>query len=395
MFLFHLLYYIPKRYTLIISLVFLSFRWRDPRRTVITLDGNDSSINLEFLKATAALMDEWPKANILANKMFTQDTRKAVLLTSRNMAETMVDILTKYQDIGIHYICAGKLTSDQEEHAFGRRRQMAGTNYWTEVRQFFESETIIRSVNLVKLSGYTLKEVKEQMTPVLEDKQKDDEELSRELVEQVDANSIDIEPGDMAPGEAGGVGHFSGYVARSASKKLRCEDCKAALVMGNKELPHVLLEGGEDVRSALPEMFSGMIELQDRGGLLYPSDECIHLVMMGLEIFKAIVQPAALRGKLMSAHSAEGVFALIYTEILQNNPDMARLECNSGCSLVTTVVPAVARTLFRVFGKNVVAKANSDHRLKESDKKRFGTNDHRNCRSKSNFKVQKLNGQKS
>lgn len=61
------------------------------------------------------------------------------------------------------------MTSDKEEHAFGLRRQMAGTNYWTEVRQIFESGTIIRSVNLVKLSGYTLKEIKEQLTPVLED----------------------------------------------------------------------------------------------------------------------------------------------------------------------------------------------------------------------------------
>ena len=167
----------------------------------------------------------------------------------------MVDILQRYQDRDIQYICSGKLTSDKEEHAFVRRRKMTGINYWTEVRQFFDSQTIIRSVNLVKLSGYTLKEIKEQMTPVLENKKKDDEELSRKLVEQVDVNSIDLEPGDMTPGEAGGVGHFSGYIARSACKNLRCEDCKAVLVKMDKELPHVPVEGGEDVRSALPEIF--------------------------------------------------------------------------------------------------------------------------------------------
>ncbi len=148
----------------------LYFRWKDPRRAVITLDGDDSKVNLEFLKSATVLMDEWPKSNIPANRMFTQDTPKAVFLTSRSVTETVMDILQKFQDRGIKYICSGKLTSDKEEHAFGRRRQMAGTNYWTEVRQFFESETIIRSVNLVKLSGYTLKDIKDQMTPVLENK---------------------------------------------------------------------------------------------------------------------------------------------------------------------------------------------------------------------------------
>ena len=56
-----------------------------------------------------------------------------MLLTSRNMVETMVDILQQYQDRGIQCISSGKLTSDKEEHAFGRGRQMAGTRYWTEV----------------------------------------------------------------------------------------------------------------------------------------------------------------------------------------------------------------------------------------------------------------------
>ena len=88
----------------------------------------------------------------------------------------------------------------------------------------------------------------------------------------------------------------------------------------------------------------------------------------------------------MAAHSAEGVFAFTYSEILQNDQQMTRLECNSGCALVTTVVPEIARTLFRVFGKNVVSKANSDHRHKESGKKRW-TDDGRN---RTNYKKQKL-----
>ena len=71
----------------------------------------------------------------------------------------------------------------------------------------------------------------------------------------------------------------------------------------------------------------------------------------------------------MAAHSAEGVFAFTYSEMLRNDQQMTRLECNSDCALVTTVVSEIARTLFRVFGKNVVSKANSDHCHKEYGKK--------------------------
>lgn len=262
---------------------------------------------------------------------------------------------------------------------------MAGTNYWTEARQFFESETIIRSVSLVKLSGYTLNEIKEQMTPVLQKEKQNDASLANELVEKLDLSSIDMEPGNLTPGEAGGVGHFSGYIARTASKRLCCDSCKAALVVPHHELPRVPFEGGEEI----PEMLTSMIKLQDRGGLLYPSNECIHLVIMGLEIFKAIIHPTSLRASLMAAHSAEAVYTSVYSEIVQHNPHMLRFTCDAGCSIVMTVVPEIARSLFRVFGKNVIAKANSDHRA-EVNKKRKKTDERWNTRSRSDFKKLKL-----
>ena len=139
-------------------------------------------------------------------------------------------------------------------------------------------------------------------------------------------------------------------------------------------------------------MFSAMTKMQDRGGLFFTNDECIHLVMVGLELFKAIVKPAELMAKLMAAQSAEKVFAFTYCETLPNYPCLARLECNSGCSLAITVVSEIARSCFRVFGKNVVDKANSDHRHKEVIKKRTGTDDGKSTRSRSNFKKQKLSG---
>ena len=77
------------------------------------------------------------------------------------------------------------MTSDKEEHAFGRRQNMAGTNYWTEARQFFQADALIRTIFLVKLSGYTIQDVKEHMQPIRAAQKSNDHQLAHELAEEI------------------------------------------------------------------------------------------------------------------------------------------------------------------------------------------------------------------
>ncbi len=87
----------------------------------------------------------------------------AMYYTSRGLVAASLHLLHAFSDRNISYVCMGKMTSDSQEHAFGRRRHMAGSNYWTSIRQFFESEGIVRQVNLVSLSGYSVSEISKEM----------------------------------------------------------------------------------------------------------------------------------------------------------------------------------------------------------------------------------------
>ena len=130
-------------------------------------------------------MMPWPSCGYSAERMFTTDIRKAVYLTSTNASAAITGALERYKERGITYVCPCKMTSDKEEHAFGRRRNMAGTNYWTEARQFFQAEALIRTIVLVKLSGYTFQDVKEHMQPVREAQKSNDHQLAHELAEKI------------------------------------------------------------------------------------------------------------------------------------------------------------------------------------------------------------------
>lgn len=345
--------------------------------------------HVQFLRDTAELMKAWPSCGYPSNRIFTTDTRKAVYLTSTNACDAIMDVLDRYKDQGIDNICPGKMTSDKEEHAFGRRRNMSGTNYWTEAKQFFQAETLIRTISLIKLSGYTLEEVKEHMAPLHEAQKTNNDKLAKEFVEELDIDSKRLDPGKMEPGEAGGVGHFCGYLARKARRRLKCASCQEALVEGNTLMPSVQVADPDK----LPETFREMIDLQDRGGLLYPSNECIHMAMMAVEVFKAMTTPGERRAKFLAAYNSEEVFVSVYKEIMNNDLGMSLLDCEKGCSLVNTVVPAIARSLFHVMGKNMMSKANSDAHAKV---KRRGDPDapEKATRSKSDYKKKQLSSEK-
>lgn len=363
-------------------------RYRDTRKAVWKLEDEVTQRHVQFLQDTAELMQVWPSCGYPSNRMFTTDTRKAVYLTSTNARMAIMDALDRYKDQGIDHICPGKMTSDKEEHAFGRRRNMSGTNYWTEAKQVFQAETVIRTISLVKLSGYTLQDVKEHMAPLHEDQVASDEKMAKEFIEELDIDSERLDPGEMEPGEAGGVGHFCGYLAMKARRHLKCASCQDALIEGNTLMPAVQVTDFDK----LPETFRKMINLQDRGGLLYPSNECIHMAMMAVEVFKAMTAPGEWRAKFLAAYSSEEVFVKVYREIMNNDLGMSLLNCENGCSLVISIVPAIARSLFHVMAKNMMSKANSavHGKIKRSDT--YGSE--KATRSKSDYKRQKFSSEK-
>ena len=148
------------------------------------LETEELERNITFLKNTAQLMNYWSDKKLKLNTKFGTHTMKAVQWTSITITKAILHLLTMSKDLnlGIDYICAGKLNSDQEEGAFGRRRQLSGTNYWTQVRQFFEAESLIRTHSLIKHSGYSHKDIQLEMKPAINELNEVDNALCDDIL---------------------------------------------------------------------------------------------------------------------------------------------------------------------------------------------------------------------
>ena len=61
--------------------------------------------------------------------------------------------------------------------------------------------------------------------------------------------------------------------------------------------------------------FRDMVSLQDGGDLLCPSNECIHIVSMGVALFElSTVSSKKKRGKFHVAYSSENFYVQVYQE---------------------------------------------------------------------------------
>ena len=186
-------------------------RYNDSRKSSWKLEDEVTQKHIQFLKETANLMMSWASCGYSAERMFTTDTRL---------------------------------------------RQCT----WT--------------ITLVKLSGYTIQEVKERMQPVREAQKSNDHQLAYELAKEIEIDFQIFVSGKIVPREAGGIGYFSGYLTRKVRNLVTCGSCNQFLVSSHTtnychtKMPLVRVEEAEN----LPESFRRMIDLQDCGGLLYPSN---------------------------------------------------------------------------------------------------------------------------
>ena len=90
----------------------------------------------------------------------TEDTAMAVYHTSRNMNTMCQYLLDRYCEDpwNLQYLLLGKSQGDMLESHFGHMRKLCGSNYWTTVRNFLQSEAVIRKTNLLWYSGYDIME---------------------------------------------------------------------------------------------------------------------------------------------------------------------------------------------------------------------------------------------
>ena len=143
------------------------------------------------------------------------------------------------------FFLTGKAQSDSIEKRFGKVRQMTGGNLYASVRQFLESDRIIRIKNLSKID-LSLSEIRDIFGESREKHSKEEEEIAiaifKVLVPQV---SVDVTE-QVPKNEANLLFYVSGHFARSIAQKTSCQLCKALLFVASHKY---------DVRNPEEEQF--------------------------------------------------------------------------------------------------------------------------------------------
>ncbi len=297
----------------------------------------------------------------------------AVYHTSQSMKIMCDYLLDRYneQPWNLKYLLLGKFQSDMLESHFGHMRKLAGSNYWTTVRNFLQSESVIRKTNLLWYSGYDITEVEKAMSEASRTTRKTDDEvieviLQRLAVIQEGASDEELyePPSDAKPA----LGHVSGYLAYQTTKKKSCEGCQQLLVDKDAEFKEPVFDQAE-----VNEQYLFMTETLNRGGLKAPTMMAVNATIIIAKVWRFILSDDELRSRFMSSVNSRSVFQQIIVSFLEEHVEFCECTCANGHSFLTELLPFMTRTLFNCFGSNVAKEVMSDiHKRKTTKKNEHG-----------------------
>ena len=242
----------------------------------------------------------------------TKETFTALCHTTRALIE-----ISDYciQELGAKYVLLGKFQTCCLEARVGQYRQLARGNYDVSLRQIYECEKKIHLLSVLNLQ-INGKEVSLTNFAINWD----------EFIKNTSSESKDIpililfEEWENVMQYHPVITYIAGYCAFSASKKLKCEECREQLTSTVGEIQAI-----ED----------DLISKVTRGGLFYPSSDIVQMVMINYIVVDKLSELAEFHFSMsqrqlifdttMRAIEAEELNSFIFKESCKNNHDSLRL----------------------------------------------------------------------
>jgi len=200
---------------------------------------------------------------------------KHTVLCAKLLAEYLL------RELHCHYVLLGKFQTDNLEFRFGQYRQMSGANYNVSVNQVMESEKKLRILSVMKLVDLsngviTVRDFIAGCRAEIE---------TEEHENNCDANlsafsSVLTECDDVciSDNELSALVFVAGYVGFKLKRKLSCVDCRLEL----------FTEKALDCELPVDDSFNYMANI-DRGGLTWPTDVLLNIVVQSMIAFKCLV----------------------------------------------------------------------------------------------------------
>ena len=332
---------------------FMSHRLNDKDRVALRSNCDDTERSLKFLNEFGNSMRNWHESNVPTTRKMSKDTCMAVFYTSRGLTGLAKYLLECHQSV-FQYVLLGKIQSDRIESHFGHLRKLAGSNYWSSVRQFMENEAVIRTKSLIWWSGYSVGELSTKMQICRQERKLEDAQVTEELVEVM--TQVDSE--ELNESTKAALGHIAGYLARSATKNNKCGSCADLLVNRNDSPLEVNFE--EDRCEQVEIIYKSFTQLLDRGKLLVPSSIAIDVTLDVCHIWRNIMQEEISRQKLLKCCLPRQVFVDVISIIVGQKPQFTQISCIEGHSLTGGLIQRMAGALFNLFCGNMVRDINSN-----------------------------------
>ncbi|GBM41413.1 hypothetical protein AVEN_172191-1 [Araneus ventricosus] len=220
------------------------------------LTSSPSDKGLMFLKQLVSWVNKWENLDS-NNGRLSKETFLALNHTTQAFIEIVNHCTKSFKK---EYILLGKIQTDKLESRFGQYRSMAGDQYHISVRQIYETESKLRLCHELKLASHKKGSI---TVDIFDNSEKNDEEkqpidliFCDIMVEESDIEKI----ADTLPI----VTYLAGYCSHAALKKTKCSYCRQKLITDKESISHDNYK---------------LIDVKDRGGLLYPSKIVVNAVI--------------------------------------------------------------------------------------------------------------------
>lgn len=316
------------------------------------LTNSPDDTNMQFLYKFIDWMNEWKDVSVTSDGVLTKETHFALTHTTYALTE-----MTKYciDELKMKYFMCGKVQTDSLEERFGKYRYLAGCQYNVSIRQVFECETKLRIQNSLHLTMNS--SVFGNIDVKNFNYEQNWEEFKSLYQDCFTVNIIDKDL-DAEKSTIPIITFLAGYCIHSVYKHFKCNACFNELSI-DKELI---------CDDEVYKLINGL----DRGGLKYPKEETILVVLYCYVVVKKLLSKE-LEGNFLKSQNQRLLVTSVTYDILNNAEIFNAYDVCSSGHCFEMIVKHVLWVASNIFLKNYCMKMNDRPVCKVSKKRKLET----------------------
>ena len=307
---------------------------------------------MQFLHDAVELFKTW---NLSGKRGLTKETFLACTQTIEAVLAVTDHLLVKHD---FEYVLPGKFVSDPLEARFGWYRQASGGNFFISLKQLLQAEKKIRCLSLIQqrvLQGASRLPFDNSFIERVSKKNRNVEDTT--ILENV-LSRLDLD--NLSEADCCITYFVSGYIARSVSRRRKCQSCKELLIK-NDEL--------SSLDDFIFDKRITLLDLADRGGLAVPSDYCFAVCTLAVQAYEVLTSNADAKKILLQYRNQRCAFIQAVSNAIETSNLYLSFK-NLYCEQNHQNFEILLQTAFNCFAKNELKRMNQSQREAPAKMKR-------------------------